>query len=142
MPVVLPRACGLCTFFQASTKLCRRHAPSPSREAFELSYWPQVAADDRCGSGAEHGDGAPRPVRCGRCIHWFRPEDSPPRPPYGKGRPPEWWADAGYCTRFAPAPTAEAPRSKTYWRCTHSSDGCGDGQEPKPPKQDSAEGAP
>jgi hypothetical protein len=126
----LPRACGLCTYFQASAKLCRRHAPQSSREAFELAYWPQVASSDRCGVGAEYADGAPMPVRCGVCIHWHQPEGQPPKPPYGKGRPAEWWASVGYCTRFAPSPTAEVPRSKTYWKITHSTDGCGDGEEP------------
>jgi len=66
----------------------------------------------------------------------------PANPPYGKGRPPAWWAEAGYCTRFAPTPTPEAPRSKTYWRCTHSADSCGDGQEPAAEEDDGAEGAP
>ena len=82
----LPRACGLCTFFQASTRLCHRHAPSPVRGALELAYWPQVASSDRCGSGAEYTEGATMPVRCGQCVHWHQPDGKLPVPPYGKGR--------------------------------------------------------
>lgn len=140
--MAIPRACGLCVFFQTPARLCRRHAPSPVREAFELAYWPEVTSSDRCGAGAEYGDGSPMPVRCGRCIHWHRPEGQPPKPPYGKGRPPEWWTDAGYCTRFPPAPTSEAPRSRTYWRCTHAQDSCGDGEEPKAEEAEGGEAEP
>jgi hypothetical protein len=42
--------------------------------------------------------------------------------------PAEWWAASGYCTRFAPSPSADDDR-KVHWRVTHAEDGCGDGDQ-------------
>jgi hypothetical protein len=42
----------------------------------------------------------------------------------------EWWERSGYCTRYAPGPSSEEER-KAFWRITHVTDRCGDGEEPK-----------
>src|ERR1700686_1341604 len=54
-----PASCAGCVFYPAGG-LCRRHAPSPTTEEFELTHWPPVRPVDRCGSGiaVTDGDGA------------------------------------------------------------------------------------
>jgi hypothetical protein len=44
-----------------------------------------------------------------------------------RGVAPEWWDASGYCTRYAPSPTGTRGQNPTYWRVTHETDGCGDG---------------
>lgn len=123
----LPQNCAACVYYPPGGT-CRRHAPSPGTEAFELVYWPKVKPIDRCGSGAAAGDGdGPGVVRCETCIHWFQPGGVGIKPDYRQGRSVEWWASSGYCTRFAPSPSSENDR-KTMWRVTSAIDGCGDGQ--------------
>ena len=126
----LPQNCAACVYYPTG-KTCQRHAPSPGTEAFELVYWPRVKPADRCGSGAAVGNGdepdAPGVVACQACIHWYQPGGAGIKPDYRQGRPVEWWASSGYCTRFAPSPSSENDR-KTMWRVTSAIEGCGDGQ--------------
>ena len=123
----LPQNCAGCSYF-AIDDLCRRHAPSPGTEAFELVHWPKVKKVDRCGSGAAATNGeGPGITRCESCIHWFQPNGTGLTPHSRQGRSVEWWASSGYCTRFAPSPSSENDR-KTSWRVTWAADGCGDGQ--------------
>lgn len=75
----------------------------------------------------EDGTG-PGVVACQTCIHWHQPGGLPVKPDYRKGLSSEWWAASGYCTRFAPSPSAEDDR-KVHWRVTHAEDGCGDGDQ-------------
>ena len=127
--VSLPSACATCSYHQSEQHLCQRHAPSPGQEEFEIARWPLVRPHDRCGSGASLGDGTgPGIVRCGWCVHWLCPDGKGVEPHYKQGLEDEWWLTAGYCTRWAPAPSAEADRL-THWRVVHAQDGCGDGIE-------------
>ena len=126
----LPASCADCVY-RPSHPLpgvsCRRHAPSPGEEEFEPVHWPKVLPDDRCGSGAAVGDGTgPGVVSCQACMHWYQPRGLAVKPDYRKGRSVEWWAESGYCTRLAPSPSAEEER-KIFWRVTHASESCGDG---------------
>lgn len=127
----LPENCAACVYFVVGFRLnlCRRHAPSPGHEPFEVTQWPVVRSVDRCGSGADvtsaeviPPDKRPRVVRCHSCAHWLQPVI----PDYRQGRPREWWDAAGLCTLWAPAPSVEEDR-RAYWRVTHAEDGCGDG---------------
>ena len=128
----LPANCGACAYrppFPLPGTFCRRHAPSPGQDEFDLVHWPAVKATDRCGDGASLGDGTgPGVVACQSCIHWHQPDGQPVKPDYRKGLSAEWWAAGGYCTRRAPAPSAEDDR-KVYWRVTHAADSCGDGAQ-------------
>ncbi|MDB5243763.1 MAG: hypothetical protein JWP57_4389 [Spirosoma sp.] len=123
----LPRSCSGCAFFQPKGTLCRRHASGPGNEEWELVRWPLVRPVDRCGVGVEIEDGKEGTVSCGHCIHWLQPDDDGLKPDYRQGLSREWWKEAGYCTRFSPSPSTEEDR-KTFWRVTHSSDRCGDGE--------------
>ena len=126
----LPANCAACVYFRslpARDGLCRRHAPSPGHEAFEVARWPRVRPIDRCGAGAAVTDGSgPRVVSCRSCPHWLQPNDEPITPDYRKGLPVEWWAASGYCTRLAPSPGTDEER-RICWKVTHATDGCGDG---------------
>jgi hypothetical protein len=126
----LPASCAACVYFPslpAQGGRCRRHAPSPCQEAFEVARWPRVRQTDRCGSGAAVTDGTgPGMVTCVSCAHWLQPNGEPIRPDYRKGLAVEWWAESGYCTRLAPSPSSEEDR-RAFWKVTHATDGCGDG---------------
>jgi len=128
----LPAHCAACVYYPRSPApggRCRRHAPSPGYDAFEVAHWPAVPPDGRCGSGAAVTDGTgPGTVTCGSCAHWLRPDGEPVRPDYRRGLPGGWWSDSGYCTRLAPSPSGEEDR-RAFWRVTHAADGCGDGDE-------------
>ena len=125
-----PANCAACVYFGAlpvRDGRCRRRAPSPGHEEFEVTHWPKVRRTDRCGAGAAITDGiGPRVVRCGTCVHWFRPNDEPVRPDYRKGLPVEWWAMSGWCTCQVPSPGTDEDRH-VHWKVTHAMDGCGDG---------------
>ena len=71
---MLPDKCGGCIYWQPEGTLCRRHAPSPSNQAREVSHWPLTKESDRCGSGSDGNDDDALFVRCQRCIHWYQPE--------------------------------------------------------------------
>jgi len=125
--LMLPDNCGACIYWHREGTLCRRHAPSPSSQAREVSHWPLTTETDRCGSGSD-GDDEAHFVRCGRCIHWHQPEGMPVPMAERRGVPPEWWEASGFCTRYAPSP-GPARGQQTHWRVTHDDDGCGDGVE-------------
>ena len=122
----LPASCRLCVYF-GSSSACLRHAPSAGQEEFEVVYWPRVAPDERCGSGAAVTDGTgPGVTRCQSCVHWWQPNGEPLTPYSKQGLRDEWWAKTGYCTRYAPSPSPEEDK-RTRWRVTNGLDGCGDG---------------
>jgi hypothetical protein len=125
---VLPASCAACVYFPPSPApggLCRRHAPAPGQDAFEVARWPRTRPADRCGSGAAVTDGTgPSVVVCRSCVHWLQPK--PVRPDYRQGLGAVWWAMSGNCTRLAPSPSAEEGRH-TFWKVTHATDRCGDG---------------
>ena len=123
----LPASCHLCVYF-SPTSTCQRHAPSPGLEQYEITHWPLVRSEDRCGSGAAVTDGTgPGVVRCQTCVHWWQPGDKPVEPDYKQGRSDEFWKGAGLCTRYAPSPSGEEER-RVFWKVTNRLDGCGDGQ--------------
>lgn len=124
----LPTSCELCVFFGSADAICRRHAPAPGHEEFELVFWPRVGRQDRCGQGAAltNGEG-PSVTMCQDCIHWLQPGGEPIRPDYRKGLPAEWWAESGYCTRTAPVPSSDEGR-RGFWKTTHAEQGCGEGE--------------
>ena len=106
--------------------------PSRARYSFEemeLAYWPLVQPTDRCGAGETVNDGT-ETVACRQCIHWFQPGGVGIRPDYRQGLSVEWWEHSGYCTRFAPGPSSDEDR-RAWFRVTHASDRCGDGEEVK-----------
>src|SRR5690349_2539771 len=125
----LPLSCAQCIFLEPTrttgareVNLCRRHAPSPGDEEFIMSRWPLVKLTNRCGAGAtpedpdadeRPDDDAPTKTACTDCIHWLQPEGGV-MPDVKRGLPASWWADAGYCTRFAPSPSGEEDQ-KTFW---------------------------
>jgi hypothetical protein len=123
----LAASCRQCAFFQAPASRCRRHAPGIGSEEMELTYWPLVKPADRCGAGQTVDDGT-ETTACGRCIHWVQPDGVGIRPDYRQGLGVEWWEKSGYCTRFAPVPNNDEEK-RSFWRCTHASDRCGDGEE-------------
>ena len=125
---MLPDTCAVCIYWQREGTLCRRHAPSPSGQAREVSHWPLTTEADRCGSGSDGDEDGVCFVRCGRCMHWYQPNGEPVPMAERRGVPPEWWEASGFCTRYAPS--AGAARSqRAHWRVTHENDRCGDGRE-------------
>ena len=50
------------------------------------------------------------------------------RPDYKHGMGSAWWELSGFCTRYAPSPSAEEDR-RAEWRVTHVQAGCGDGEQ-------------
>lgn len=132
----LPQNCAGCVYFRSGKKSCHRHAPGTASEEYQFTEWPLVRPTDRCGEGAEVGDGTgEQAASCGMCVHWWRPDDKPPAPAYGQGKPAEWWKDSGICTRFAPGPSGSEDR-EVFWRVTHITDSCGDGEEILPEIQE------
>lgn len=131
--MAMANACKECAFYYVPESQCRRHAPGTTNEEFEITQWPTVSPKDRCGSGELVTDGS-AVVSCGRCLHWHQPGGVGVNPEYDEGIEPEWWAQTGYCTRFAPGPSGEEGRD-TYWRVTHRTSACGDGQEPAQKKK-------
>ncbi len=126
-PLLAP-CCNLCVYYPPGG-FCRRHAPTPGQDEFDLVHWPKVKPADRCGDGVALSDGTgPGVVACQACLHWHQPDGQPVRPDYRKGLPIKWWAASGYCTRRAPSPAAEDDR-KVYWPVTHAADSCGDGAQ-------------
>lgn len=123
----LPASCAVCVFYDATPSLCRRHTAAPGDTEHELVHWPKVKASARCGAG-DAGDekDSPQIVACRDCEHWWQPDGKPISPATRRGRSREWWAGTGLCTRWAPSPSTEESR-RTEWRCTHATDGCGDG---------------
>lgn len=123
----LPQNCAACVFYPPG-QTCRRHAPSPGTEEFDLVYWPRVSPTSRCGSGAAATDGeGPGIVLCQACVHWYQPPGGI-KPYTRQGKSVGWWTEAGWCQRFAPSPSSENDR-KVYWKATNGlADGCGDGQ--------------
>ena len=91
----LPANCATCVFLppgQATARRCRRHAPSPGQDPFEVAHWPNVRPNDRCGSGAAVMDGTgPGLVWCRSCAHWFQPNGEPVKPDYRQGLSADWW---------------------------------------------------
>ena len=130
--LVPPASCAACVYFSPSPLsapggLCRRRAPAPGHEAFEVARWPLVWPTDRCGDGAAvTGDTRQGMAACLFCANWLQSNNEPVRPDYRKGLPAEWWAMSGYCTRLAPSPSSEEDR-RACWKVTHATDECGDG---------------
>lgn len=124
----LPRACAECVFWLRDGSLCHHGAPSPGDEQNEIAYWPVVKDTDRCGGGATALDPNGRQIiACEQCMHWHQPGGHGIRPAFTGLRKKEWWENSGLCTLPAPAPGTERNR-KVYWRVTHATAGCGDGE--------------
>ena len=124
--MALPDDCGACLYWQEPHGLCQRHAPGPGQHKQEVAFWPATQRTDRCGSGSDGDDQEAARVACGRCIHWHQPGGRPLPPAERRGIAPDWWQESGFCTRYAPSPGSLRGQA-TFWRVTHASDGCGDG---------------
>jgi hypothetical protein len=104
---------------------CRRHAPGVGETVDEVAHWPLTHSNDQCGDGIIAQAGR-RGVICAACTYWRRPPEG--LFPYGRrDQLSEWWKHAGHCTRFAPWPSPN-PGARAYWRATHETDGCFDGE--------------
>lgn len=111
-----------------------------------IAHWPIVMPTDRCGSGwtppaekkKRKKKGEPAKIQCEACFHWWQPNGQPVKPDFRRGLPQTWWDQAGYCTRFAPSPGEEEDR-RVFWKITHSSGGCGDGERVPEPEDLSEE---
>jgi hypothetical protein len=123
--------CDGCAFWRhmnGPAGTCRRMAPWAGHGAAEAARWPETDAAEGCGDGRPAAAQSPPLPRCRDCLYWreavagagLNPLD---RRDHVKG----WWRDAGYCVRHAPAPTTE-PGFRGFWRVTHATDGCGEGQ--------------
>lgn len=136
----IPANCGVCIYYfkpdaATETRRCHRHSPAPGREENELTEWPNVTANQRCGQGSLGNDPARAFVRCEACTHWFWPQGGVPYdgPTAGNwwgsadDRGQAWWRGAGLCLSRAPTPGVEIGDEPTHWKVTHFSHGCGDG---------------
>ena len=124
--MALPKSCAECTFYEIKTSRCRRHATGTGFAEMEIASWRIVPANFRCGSGEKVGDGSESPVACSLCLHWYQPGVTGLSPDYLQDLSAAWWKASGYCTRYAPSPSAEQGR-RAWWRVTNSKDCCGDG---------------
>jgi hypothetical protein len=123
----LPENCAACVYRPARGEECYRKAPGTTTGEFEVTRWPLVRATDRCGEGAEIGDGSgPGITNCAWCIHWLQPEGQGVTPYHRQGLGRDWWEQSGYCTMHAPTPTADEAKH-ARWRVTNAQDGCGEG---------------
>jgi len=105
---------------------CRRHAPQAGDTPDEVAHWPLTHTDDWCGEGLAATSTVQHEVRCEACVYWRRPPDG--LFPYGRrDQLSEWWRHAGHCTRFSPLPLP-VPGVRAFWRVTHATDGCFDGE--------------
>ena len=127
----LPASCEACSHFVADQNkagICRRHAPPPGQDEFEVAYWPNVLRSDRCGAGvAGESFAGSTSATCQVCTHWLQPGNVGVLPDFRRGLSKAWWNESGICTRFAPSPSVEEGQ-QTRWRITHKSDHCGDGE--------------
>ena len=127
--MALPKACSECTFYDAKTSRCRRHAPGSGYAELEIAHWPVVPAGFRCGSGLKAGNGSVGPVSCQFCLHWYQPGGKGLSPDYLQDLSATWWRDSGYCTRYAPSPSSDQDR-RAHQRVTNGREGrCGDGED-------------
>lgn len=119
--------CDSCAFWRRMEReggSCHRRAPSTSSSGDEVAHWPRTHADDACGEWSPD-----RPIAtlsCGDCVHWRHPKQGI-IPLDRKDQLQDWWAHAGHCIRTAPSPDAQ-PGNRAFWRATHESDGCYDGE--------------
>ncbi len=139
-------SCSHCLYwrsFNHNVGLCRRHAPGPGGRADEIAHWPETRSFDRCAEGrdaagsAEPDKGGPvgQPsvmLHCTDCMHWHQPHPGAGLDPVDRGDERRaWWDRAGRCMRHAPWPGG-SPGTVGYWRATHHSDGCGEGEAAPP----------
>ena len=119
--------CSKCRHFdrRGMDGVCRRHAPTPCGEPFEVARWPETRAIEGCGDGEPSDEDNRRP-KCGVCRFWFRPGigiDPSQRGDHQK----VWWQEAGYCRRHAPRPGIEIGH-RAFWRVTHAAESCAEGR--------------
>ena len=120
-------ACADCSHFDrhGTDGVCRRYAPQPCGEPFEVTRWPETRAVDGCGDGAPRSASDVR-ASCGTCRFWLRP---------GIGIDPSqrgdhlraWWQEAGYCRRHAPNPGVQIGH-RAFWRVVHARESCAEGR--------------
>ena len=124
--------CAACLHFdrRGTDGVCRRHAPLPCSEPFEVARWPETRASDGCGDGELADDAAIARATCRHCSYWFRPGigiDPSQRGDHQRA----WWQEAGYCRRYAPRPGVEIGH-RAFWRVTHAAESCAEGRLPDP----------
>jgi hypothetical protein len=111
---------------------CRRHAPNTSDTMDEVAHWPLTHKGNQCGEGIVAASAPPPSVTCRSCVFWHAPPDGG-LDPYGRrDQLSEWWKHAGHCTRFSPRPSSN-PGDRAFWRVTHVTDGCFDGEARQSP---------
>ncbi len=128
--------CDQCAFWKMTRPpvegACFRNAPSPGAMSDVIAHWPTTHGRQGCGefTAAETN---PRPVACGACAYWHRPELG--LQPVDRGdKPGSWWAQAGLCVRHAPRPVSE-PGPRAFWSATHQSDSCSEGAPAVKPRE-------
>jgi hypothetical protein len=108
------------------TRLCHLRGPTPGPgEKIEITYWPEVADEDRCSLG----DTEISPVPCRVCAFFYQPGGKPLQPHYRYGLSGEWWDQSGLCIHAGPAPMTRESR-KVYWPVVSMLNGrCRDGKD-------------
>ncbi len=127
----LPGArCGDCAFWSRMDGQggnCRLRAPRPASSANEIVHWPRTGQDDYCGEWQPRNAAMPQLVLCKRCLYWSHPENG--LMPVDRGdQLSDWWAGAGHCLRFSPAPSS-TPGNRAFWSATNESDACAQGKQ-------------
>jgi hypothetical protein len=119
--------CDHCIFWKMARPeegWCLRRAPKPAGVAEGIAHWPTTHGAQGCGEFMAAGS-AYELVACGDCRYWRRHAQG--LQPVDRGdKPAGWWAQAGKCTRHAPAPQSE-PGPRAFWRASHVSDCCAEG---------------
>jgi hypothetical protein len=120
--------CATCMHWREASPhegACRRFAPDPCDAANEAAHWPRTHGAEGCGEWRVRSVEASG-TTCGRCLYWDHPVDGL-RPEARADQSARWWEQAGHCRRRAPKPS-NAPGWRAFWRATHVSDGCCEGE--------------
>jgi hypothetical protein len=124
-------ACGGCAFWRSIGRVsgsCHRRAPEPGHGTAETAHWPETEAAEGCGDGLAAATSATRLTACRDCVHWREARAGHGLVPLDqRDHVKGWWSQAGYCVRHAPRPAAQ-PGYRGFWRATHATDGCAEGE--------------
>jgi hypothetical protein len=92
-----------------------------------IAHWAMTKSREGCGEGVRLSAATSGLVSCGQCRFWRANPDGGLDPQNRGDARRAWWREAGHCVRCAPDPSSE-PGYRGFWRATHISDTCGEGQ--------------